>query len=63
MQTGTHLTLSSTPAGTTMGRNESECGQMGVIIMAGTDGWIMEAPAATAYAVLPVGVEMIKPAT
>lgn len=55
------LTLSSTPAGTTMGRNDSEWGQMGVIMMAGTLGWIMEAPAATAYAVLPVGVETITP--
>lgn len=54
-------TLSSTPAGTTMGRKESECGQMGVIMMAGTLGWIMEAPAATAYAVLPVGVDTITP--
>ena len=55
------VTLSSTPAGTTMGLKESECGQMGVIMMAGTLGWIMEAPAATAYAVLPVGVETITP--
>lgn len=55
------LTLSSTPAGTTMGRNDREWGQMGVIMMAGTLGWIMEAPAATAYAVLPVGVETITP--
>lgn len=54
-------TLSSTPAGTTMGLKERECGQMGVIMMAGTLGWIMEAPAATAYAVLPVGVETITP--
>lgn len=54
-------TLSSTPAGTTMGLKESECGQMGVIMIAGTLGWIMEAPAATAYAVLPVGVDTIKP--
>lgn len=45
-----------------MGLKESECGQMGVIMMAGTLGWIMEAPAATAYAVLPVGVDTIKPA-
>lgn len=29
--------------------------------MQGTLGCIMEAPAATAYAVLPVGVEMIRP--
>lgn len=54
-------TFSSTPAGTTMGLKESECGQMGVIMMAGTLGWIMEAPAATAYAVLPVGVDTITP--
>lgn len=30
-------------------------------MMAGTLGWIMEAPAATAYAVLPVGVDTITP--
>ena len=40
---------------------ERECGQMGVTITAGTLGWIMLAPAATAYAVLPVGVDTIKP--
>lgn len=44
-----------------MGLKDSECGQMGVTIMAGTLGWIMEAPAAAAYAVLPVGVETITP--
>lgn len=32
-----------------------------MIMMAGTLGWIMEAPAATAYAVLPVGVDTITP--
>ena len=32
-----------------------------MIMMAGTFGWIMEAPAATAYAVLPVGVDTITP--
>jgi len=31
-----------------MGLKESECGQMGVTMMAGTEGWIMDAPAATA---------------
>ena len=56
------LTISSTPAGTTMGLKESEWGQMGVTMMAGTLGWIMEAPAAAAYAVLPVGVDTITPA-
>ena len=45
-----------------MGLKESECGQMGVTMMAGTLGWIMEAPAAAAYAVLPVGVDTITPA-
>lgn len=55
------IILSSTPAGTTMGLKESECGQMGVIMIAGTLGWIIEAPAATAYAVLPVGVDTITP--
>ena len=54
-------TFNSTPAGTTIGLKESEWGQIGVTIMAGTDGCIMEAPAATAYAVLPVGVETINP--
>lgn len=29
--------------------------------MAGTLGWSIEAPAAAEYAVLPVGVEIIKP--
>ena len=53
--------MSSTPAGTTMGLKESEWGQMGVTMMAGTLGWIIEAPAAAAYAVLPVGVETITP--
>lgn len=34
---------------------------MGVTMIAGTLGCIIDAPAATAYAVLPVGVEIIKP--
>lgn len=55
------LALSSTPAGTTMGRNERECGQMGDMSIAGVLGWIMDAPAAAAYAVLPVGVDMMRP--
>ncbi len=61
LDTFCEVTFNSTPAGTTMGLNESECGQMGVTMMAGTDGWIMDAPAATAYAVEPVGVEMMRP--
>ena len=56
------ITFNSTPAGTTIGLNDKECGHIGVTMMAGTLGWIMDAPAATAYAVLPVGVEIIKPA-
>jgi len=55
------ITLSSTPAGTTIGLKDREWGQIGVTIMAGTLGWIIEAPAATAYAVLPVGVDTIRP--
>lgn len=55
------LTLISTPAGTMIGRNDKECGQIGHRMIAGTLGWTIEAPADTAYAVLPVGVEMIKP--
>jgi len=54
-------TFNSTPAGTTIGLKERECGQIGVIMIAGTLGCIIEAPAATASAVLPVGVETIKP--
>lgn len=54
-------TLSSTPAGTTIGLNERLWGQMGVTMTAGTLGWIILAPAATAYAVLPVGVETMRP--
>lgn len=53
--------MSSTPAGTTIGLKDSECGQIGVTMIAGTDGWIILAPAATAYAVLPVGVDTIRP--
>ena len=57
------ITLISTPAGTTIGRNDSECGQIGVMIMAGTLGCTMDAPAAAEYAVLPVVVAMITPVT
>jgi len=34
--------------GTTIGRNESEWGQMGAIIILGTLGWHIDAPAAIA---------------
>lgn len=39
------LTLSSTPAGTTIGRKLSECGQIGVTIIHGTDGCTIDPPA------------------
>lgn len=55
-------TMSWTPAGTTMGLKESEWGQMGVTMIAGTLGWSIDAPAAAAYAVLPVGVDTMTPA-
>lgn len=54
-------TFNSTPAGTTIGLKDKEWGQIGVIMIAGTEGWIMLAPAATAYAVDPVGVLTIRP--
>jgi hypothetical protein len=53
--------FNSTPAGTTIGRKLNECGQIGVTMIAGTLGWIIDAPAATAYAVDPVGVDTINP--
>jgi hypothetical protein len=40
--------LISTPAGTMMGLNESECAHIGAITIAGTLGCTMEAPAAAA---------------
>ena len=55
------VTLSSTVAGMMMGRNESECGQIGVISMQGTVGCTIEPPADTEYAVEPVGVAMMSP--
>ncbi len=39
------------------GRNDSECGQMGVKAMAGTDGWIIVPPHDSEYAVEPVAAE------
>ena len=42
------LTLISTPAGTTIGRNDSEWAHIGAMTMAGTLGCTMEAPAAAA---------------
>jgi len=50
-----------TPSGTTIGRNDSVCGQTGMISVPGTFGCTIEAPADAAYAVLPVGVDIIRP--
>ena len=44
-----------------MGLKESECGHIGAMTIAGTLGCTIEAPAAAAYAVEPVGVEIINP--
>jgi len=44
-----------------MGRNDKEWGQIGAMTIAGTLGCTIDAPADAAYAVLPVGVDIIKP--
>ena len=49
--------------GRMMGLKESECTQMGVIMMQGTLGCTREAPADRACPVLPVGVDTNTPAT
>jgi hypothetical protein len=54
-------TLISTVLGTMMGRKEREWGQTGVSRIDGTSGCTIEPPAATEYAVLPVGVATISP--
>jgi hypothetical protein len=51
------LIFSSTSAGTKIGRKISECGHIRVTMMAGTERWFIEAPAATAL----VGVDMKNP--
>lgn len=63
LSTEYHLTLICEPEGTSIGRNESEWGHIGVIMIAGTLGWTIELPAAVEYAVLPVGVAIIIPGT
>ena len=47
--------------GTTIGLKDNECGQMGVMRIAGTAGWTIPAPAESEYAVEPVGVAIIMP--
>jgi len=44
-----------------IGRNDKEWGQIGAMMIAGTFGCTIDAPADAAYAVLPVGVDMIRP--
>mmetsp|Transcript_31631 Transcript_31631/g.79449 ORF Transcript_31631/g.79449 Transcript_31631/m.79449 type:complete len:299 (+) Transcript_31631:422-1318(+) len=51
----------STLSGSTTGRKDRVCGQMGVMRMAGTLGWTMDPPALTEYAVDPVAVASITP--
>ena len=51
----------STESGSTTGRKESVCGQMGVMRIAGTFGCTMDPPALTEYAVDPVAVASITP--
>jgi len=51
------LSLSVTESGSTMGLKESECGQMGVKMKAGTNGCSIEPPALKLYAVEPVLVD------
>ena len=51
----------SDASGTTSGRNDSECGAMGVSSVLGTLGATMGPPALSEYAVDPDGVAMIKP--
>ena len=51
----------SDASGTTSGRNDSECGAMGVSSVLGTLGATMGPPALSEYAVDPDGVAMIRP--
>src|SRR2546423_1913063 len=53
--------LISTVSRTTSGRCVSECGQTGLMTNASTDGIRIGPPAASEYAVEPVGVETITP--
>lgn len=48
-------------SGMTMGRKERECGQMGVISIAGTEGWTMDPPDEAEKAEEPVAEAMIMP--
>ena len=48
-------------SGRIRGRKDRECGAIGVSEIDGTLFWTIGPPAAKLYAVLPVGVEMIRP--
>ena len=51
----------TTWSGKTMDRKDKTCGQIGVTRMHGTAGWTTEDPAASEYAVEPVGVAKMTP--
>mmetsp|Transcript_10821 Transcript_10821/g.39198 ORF Transcript_10821/g.39198 Transcript_10821/m.39198 type:complete len:309 (-) Transcript_10821:1110-2036(-) len=57
---GTRI-VSTTESGSTSGRNDSVCGQMGTNSTPLTPGCTMLPPAASEYAVDPVGVEIMTP--
>ena len=52
--------ISTDESGSSKGRKESVCAQMGVSKMAGTDGWTIDPPAAREYAVDPEGLRTVK---
>ena len=59
--TFSHTTVTVLSDGITSGRNDKLCGQIGVMHMAATLGVMIGPPAATLYAVLPLGVAMMTP--
>ena len=48
-------------AGRINGLKDNDLGQIGVRIMQGTKGWVIDPPAESEYAVEPVGVENTSP--
>mmetsp|Transcript_21122 Transcript_21122/g.53977 ORF Transcript_21122/g.53977 Transcript_21122/m.53977 type:complete len:278 (-) Transcript_21122:273-1106(-) len=55
------LQVITAESGSNAGRKESECGDTGVRRIAGSEGCTMLPPAASEYAVLPVGVARMRP--
>mmetsp|Transcript_15090 Transcript_15090/g.37077 ORF Transcript_15090/g.37077 Transcript_15090/m.37077 type:complete len:267 (-) Transcript_15090:752-1552(-) len=53
--------VSTTLSGSTRGRKDSVWGQIGTKSSPETPGWTMDPPAASEYAVLPVGVDTMTP--